>query len=309
MTTSIVVVGSLNMDLVVHTSRHPQPGETLLGSNFQTFPGGKGANQAVAAARAGGAVKMIGRVGDDAFGDGLLQNLRNDRVDTAFTRKTPGAASGVALITLDAQGQNTIVVASGANAMLTPADLDASEEAFEGAGVVLLQLETPLETVMRAITLAHKHKAQVALNPAPARNLPEKLLKQVDFLIPNQTELALLTGVQGVEMAANAMLDLISGSVIVTLGSDGVFIAQKHNRPLQVPAHSVVVVDTVAAGDAFVGAFGVAIAEGKNIVDASVFGNAAGAIAVSRAGAQPSLPSRMELDLFLGYSHDSFHAV
>lgn len=309
MSSPIVVIGSLNMDLVVRTTRHPQPGETLLGSDFMTFPGGKGANQAVAAARLGGDVRMVGRVGADAFGQVLLSNLVRDKIDTAHVMTTPSAASGVALITLDEMGQNTIVVASGANSLLTPADLHASEAAFTGAAVVLLQLETPLETVACAVELARKNKVKVILNPAPATALSEKLLKQVDYLIPNQSELALLTGVHGVEMAADAMLGLVGGAVVVTLGGDGVYIAAKRAKRQRIPAHPVNVVDTVAAGDAFVGAFAVALAEGKSVRDAAAFGNAAGALAVTRAGAQPSLPNRLELDRFLGITHNTVHSV
>lgn len=308
MSSPIVVVGSLNMDLVIRTLRHPQPGETLLGSNFQTFPGGKGANQAVAAARLGSQVRMIGRVGMDAFGETLLANLIRDGVDTTFVWKTPETASGVAMITLDSVGQNTIVVASGANGLLTPQDIQESSAAFDGAAAVLLQLETPLETVACAIDLARKKKVRVVLNPAPARSLDEKLLKQVDFLVPNQIELALLTGVQDIELAANSMMGLVTGAVIVTLGGDGVLIAQKKNKSQHILAYTVPVVDTVAAGDAFVGAFVVGLAEGKNMRDAAMFGNAAGAIAVTRPGAQPSLPNRLELDRFLGVTQSTYRA-
>jgi ribokinase len=308
MSSPIVVVGSLNMDLVIRTLRHPQPGETLLGSNFQTFPGGKGANQAVAAARLGGQVRMIGRVGMDAFGETLLENLIRDGIDTTFVRKTPETASGVALITLDAVGQNTIVVASGANGLLTPQDIQESSAAFDGAAAVLLQLETPLETVAYAIDLARKKKVRVVLNPAPARSLDEKLLKQVDFLVPNQNELALLTGVQDIELAANSMIGLVTGAVIVTLGGDGVLIVQKKNKSQHILAYTVPVVDTVAAGDAFVGAFVLGLAEGKNMRDAAMFGNAAGAIAVTHPGAQPSLPNRLELDRFLGVTQSTYRA-
>jgi ribokinase len=309
MSKPIVVVGSLNMDLVVRTSRHPQPGETLLGSDFKTFPGGKGANQAVAAARLGGKVRMIGRVGADAFGQDLVANLVRDGVDARYVRVTPDSASGVALITLDADGQNTIVVASGANGLLTPQDIHDSAEAFSGAAAVLLQLETPLDTVAAAISMARDLGVRVVLNPAPARTLPEELLKQVDFLVPNQSELALLTGLQGIDMAAVAMLDLVGEAVIVTLGGDGVLIALKKHRRVHIPAHAVTVVDTVAAGDAFVGAFGVALAEGRDARQASTFGNAAGALAVTRSGAQPSLPARLEVDRFLGVTRQTHDAL
>ncbi len=294
----IVVVGSINMDLVVHTERHPQPGETVLGSRFQTFPGGKGANQAVAAARAGGRVKMIGRIGDDAFSERLEAGLVENGVDTTCVLHTPGAASGVALITLDSEGQNTIVVAAGANSLLTPQDIREFSPVFEGASVLVLQLEIPLETVAKAMALAKFHGVKVILNPAPAQGLPGSLLAQVDYLIPNQFELALLTGMQVISLAADAVQSLGTGAVIVTLGGNGV-VVHRGSETFQIASHPVPVVDTVAAGDAFVGAFAVAISEGRSLREAAERGNAAGAISVTRAGAQPSLPTREEIDAFL----------
>ena len=294
----ILVVGSINMDMVVRTERHPQPGETVLGQNFQTYPGGKGANQAVAAARAGGKVKMIGCLGTDAFGEKLNHELKSNGVDTTCILHKPEASSGVALITLDAQGQNTIVVASGANALLTPQDLRDFSPVFEGASLLLLQLETPLETVSKAMALAKLFGVKVLLNPAPAQPLPGILLSHVDYLIPNEYELALLTGIQIITLAVDALHSLGTGAVIVTLGSNGVYISQPNHRT-SLSAHSVPVVDTVAAGDAFVGSFAVALSEGKEIYEAAEWGNAAGALAVTRAGAQPSLPTRAEIEIFL----------
>lgn len=290
----IVVVGSLNMDLVVRSPRHPRPGETLLGSEFHTFPGGKGANQAVAAARLGGQVKMIGRVGADAFGKSLIQTLSHDGVDTSQVRKLP-VATGVALITVDDAGQNTIVVVPGANGELSPLDLSSAESSFEGAAVVVMQLEVPLLTVTQAADLAHRHGARVVLNPAPAQPLGTTLLKQVDVLIPNQPEAALLTGVTSASAAARRLLASGVRSVIVTLGEDGVLIAEGETET-HLTAHRVTVVDTTAAGDAFVGAFAVALAEGRSTHEAAMWGNAAGALAVTRAGAQPSLPTRAAVE-------------
>jgi ribokinase len=294
----ILVVGSINMDMVVRTERHPQPGETLLGQDFRTYPGGKGANQAVAAARAGGRVKMIARLGQDAFGDRLEAGLKDNGVDTTCVIRTPDVASGVALITLDADGQNTIVVAAGANSRLAPADLRDFESVFEGAALLVLQLETPLETVAKAIAMATQFGVKVLLNPAPAQSLPGSLLSRVDYLIPNESELGLLTGIQSVGMATAALHDLGTGAVVVTLGSRGVYLSQG-TRHINLPAHTVTVVDTVAAGDAFVGAFAVAISEGKPLEEAAEWGNAAGALAVTCAGAQPSLPTREEIERFL----------
>lgn len=294
----ILVVGSLNMDMVVRTERHPNPGETVLGSNFQTFPGGKGANQAVAAARLGGLVTMIGRVGQDAFGETLLASQQDSGVNTRHIIPTPDISTGVALITLDANGQNTIVVASGANALLSPQDIVTAEEAFNGASVLLLQLETPMNSVIQAAKMAKKHGVKVVLNPAPAQYLPEQLLKNVDYLIPNQQELALVTGIDVVTLALNALLGLGPQAVLVTLGGSGVMVAEGDENT-RIDSFSVPVVDTTAAGDAFIGAFGVGLAENKTIHQAALMGNAAGAIAVTRPGAQPSLPMRTELDEFL----------
>lgn len=294
----IVIVGSINMDLVVRAPRHPEPGETILGSSFQTFPGGKGANQAVAAARAGGSVKMIGRVGEDTFGDVLLANLQKDGVDTTYVRRTPDVSSGIAQITVSDSGQNNIVVVQGANARLTPADLHDSEAAFQGASVVVAQLEIPLETVAQAARMARKYGAHMVLNPAPARSLPNDLLAQVDYLIPNEHELAMLTGMEAPSIAASVLKSMGVLSLIVTLGSRGVkVLAGGHTQ--HILPYSVNVVDTTAAGDGFVGAFAVALTEGKRVLDAAAFGNAAGALSVMTAGAQPSLPTRAALDTFI----------
>lgn len=294
----IVVVGSLNMDLVVRSPRHPQPGETLLGTEFHTFPGGKGANQAVAAARLGGQVKLIGRVGADAFGDALLETCSQDGVDTRHVEQLQDAPTGIAQITVDDAGQNTIVVVPGANGKLSPPDLEAAEPAFEGASVVVIQLEIPLLTVTYAADLARRHGARVVLNPAPAQPLSATCLEQVDVLIPNQSEAALLTGCALAGDAARRLIASGVRSVIVTMGEGGVLIAEGETAT-HLPAHRVSVVDTTAAGDAFVGAFAVALAEGRTVREAAAWGNAAGALAVTRAGAQPSLPARADLERFL----------
>jgi len=298
MTGHIVVVGSLNMDLVVRAPRHPQMGETILGGEFFTFPGGKGANQAVAAARLGGVVKMIGRVGEDAFGHSLLKTLAQDGVDTLYIRRDSKAATGVALITVDAGGRNTIVVAPGANARVTPEDVTIAEEAFVGASVLLLQLECPLPAVACAIGLAQRHGVQIILNPAPAQPLDVGLLAGVDYLIPNRTELELLTGIDSIRSAVSRLLAWGVRRVVLTLGEEGA-LAVEPGREVQLPAYRVTAVDTTAAGDAFVGAFAVALTEGHATYEAAAWGNAAGALAVMRPGAQPSLPTRTELEGFL----------
>lgn len=291
----ILVVGSINMDLVVRVPRHPQIGETILGGSFATFPGGKGANQAVAASRLGVKVKLIGRVGQDAFGQVLLEMAARDGVDTSFLIRDPEAASGVALITVDHAGRNTIVVAAGANARLTPDDVISAEAAFQGASVLVMQLEIPLPAVEKSIQLARSYGSKIILNPAPAQPLPSEMLSAVDYLIPNQNELALLAGsADGLDGSIRALQQQGVDCLIVTLGEEGVLVVQGSQR-WHIPAHRVVAVDTVAAGDAFVGAFAVAIAEGHSLLEAAEWGNAAGAVAVTRPGAQPSLPNRAEL--------------
>jgi ribokinase len=303
MTAHITVVGSLNMDLVARTPRIPQPGETIIGNDFHTVPGGKGANQAVAAARLGIQVSMVGRVGRDTFAGPLLDNLAVAGVDHTFVTQDSEAATGVALIVVDDAGQNSIVVASGANARLTPADVDEAKTAIAGADALLLQLESPLETVTRAAEVARAHGVTVILNPAPARSLPAGLLSLVDVLIPNESETALLTGLpvgdqSQTEAAATALLDLGVGTVILTLGERGAMLAQAGRMEL-CPAFAVVPVDTTAAGDAFVGGFAVALAEGRALAEAVRWGNATGALATTKLGAQSSLPTRQELETLL----------
>jgi len=304
MNAHVTVVGSLNMDLVVRSSRIPQPGETIIGGDFCTVPGGKGANQAVAAARLGAQVSMVGRVGRDAFAGPLLDNLALAGVGHTFVTRDPEAATGVALIVVDETGQNSIVVASGANARLSPADVDAAEAAITAAAVLLLQLESPLETVTRAAEVARGHGVTVILNPAPARPLPAALLSLVDVLIPNESETALLTGMpvgNQAEAGAAAMAlreSGVVGTVILTLGERGALLARAGGAE-RFPACEVTPVDTTAAGDAFVGSFAVAMAEGKSVAEAVRWGNAAGALATTKLGAQLSLPTRQALEALL----------
>jgi ribokinase len=303
MTARVAVAGSLNMDLVVRAPHIPQPGETIIGSDFRNVPGGKGANQAVAAARLGADVSMVGRVGHDTFAEPLLENLAADGVDHTYVTRDPEAATGVALIVVDDAGENSIVVASGANARFSPADVDAAEEALVDADVLLLQLESPLETVRRAAELARAHGAKVLLNPAPAQDLSDELLSLIDALIPNETEAALLTGrsvrsEKDARVAAEALWDSGVETVIVTLGERGALLAQDGTVTL-VPAFQVEAVDTTAAGDAFVGGFAVALAEGSALEEAVRWGNAAGALAATKMGAQPSLPTREALERLL----------
>jgi ribokinase len=294
----VLVVGSLNMDLVVAVPRHPQIGETILSGTFATFPGGKGANQTVAAARMGASVSMIGCVGKDGFGGELLQTLASDGIDTAHISVLDGQATGIALITVDAEGRNTIVVASGANQTLAPRHLAAAREAFSAADVLVLQLETPLETVREAIRMAKQRGMQVVLNPAPAQSLDSDLLSQVDYFIPNEGEAMQVAGSSTLEEAIDKLLKMGVSNLLVTLGEKGVLAVTKSGR-ISVPAFSVKAVDTVAAGDAFVGAFSAGLANGMDLGSAIRLANGAAALSVTRHGAQPSLPTRKEVQDFL----------
>ena len=264
---NIVVVGSLNMDLVVRIPQIPRPGETLLGGVFKTFPGGKGANQAVAAARLGAHVTMIGCVGNDAFGKELRAGLENEGIDTTHVLVHPEAATGVALIQVDAQGQNSIAVASGANFRLTGSDVDEAMQTIGKFDALVMPLETQLETVYTAAKIASGRGAIVILNPAPAQVLPREILELVDVLLPNEHEIALMTGVPvhsvaDVSLAVPKLLQLGAKKVIVTMGAHGAVLFEE-GQELRIPACRVQAVDTTAAGDCFVGALAVGLCEGK----------------------------------------------
>lgn len=298
----IVVVGSSNTDMIVRTPRIPGPGETLLGGRFLMAAGGKGANQAVAAARAGGNVTFIARVGNDLFGRRAVQGFRRDGLDVKFVARDPSAASGVALIIVDSLGENCITVAPGANARLSTADIRRAERIIAAADVLLLQLEVPLETVLLAAAVARKHGLPVILNPAPARALPEKLLKNVTYLTPNKTEAEIIAGLrirtESDTAKAAARLRQNAQAVVVTLGAKGCYVASAAGNEF-VPAFKVKAVDTTAAGDVFCGALAVALAEGAPLVRAARFAAAAAALSVTRLGAQPSAPTRAEVERFL----------
>jgi ribokinase len=302
----IVVVGSSNTDMVIRVPRIPRAGETLLGGVFLTAAGGKGANQAVGAARSGGKVALIARVGRDVFGDQAIAGLRRDGIDVSCVFRDKLTASGVALIFVAKDGENSIAVAGGANAKLSPADVRKATGVIRSAALLVAQLETPLATVAAAVRAAVRAGVQVILNPAPARPLPNSLLKLISVLTPNETEAELLTGIKVIDAAAaaKACSKLRSrgvGTVILTLGSRGAFLADANGQKL-VPGFKVKTVDSTAAGDVFNGALAVALAEGKTVLDAVRFANAAAALSVTRLGAQPSAPTRAEIEKFLGRS-------
>ena len=295
----IIVIGSTNMDMVVKTSHIPVPGETVLSGSFFMNPGGKGANQAVSVARLGGDVAFVSKVGNDVFGKQSTQLFEEEGIDIAHLLSDDTLPSGVALITVDRSGENSIVVASGANAGLTPADLEDALDKIAGAGIVLMQLEIPMETVHFAAIYAVKHGVKVILNPAPANTLPPKLLSCIDIITPNQSEAAMLSGINVTDaataaQAAVAIHNLGVKSVIITMGAMGCVIYDKGEITL-VPAQKVEAVDTTAAGDVFCGALAVALAEGGTLFDAVNFASRAAAISVTRMGAQPSIPYRKEL--------------
>ncbi len=298
----IVVVGSANTDLVVRVSNLPRPGETVIGGTFASVGGGKGANQAVAAARAGGSTTFIAKLGADAMGDAAMAAFAADGVDTTFITRDPATPSGVAFILVDDRGENSIAVAAGANDRLLPADVDRAGAAIQAADILLVQLEIPLETMRHAVALAHAAGVPVILNPAPARPLDAGLLAQVTILTPNETEAELLTGLavtdeRSAASAAGRLLAAGPQSAVITLGGRGAVVSEAA-ATAHVAGHEVTPVDTVAAGDVFNGCLAVAIAEGKSLVEASRFANAAAAIAVTRHGAQASAPRRDEIFRF-----------
>jgi ribokinase len=295
------------MDLVVQMPAIPRPGETLLGGRFATFPGGKGANQAVAAARMGARVTMVGRVGGDAFGEQMLKIVRSEGIDTRFIGVDPKSATGVALIEVDAQGQNSIAVASGANFTLTSEEVRSAMGQISQVDLLVMPLETPMETIETAAQIAKDRGARVILNPAPARDLGKDLLQKIDVLIPNEGETERLTGrkILSEEDALYAGMVLLGqgvGSVVLTLGEKGALLLEgdpKGPTSQLVLAFPVQAVDTTAAGDGFVGALATGLGEGLSLSAAARFASAAAAISVTRAGAQPSLPYRREVDQFL----------
>ncbi len=296
---NVLVIGSSNTDLVIHTPRFPSPGETLLGGTFFTAPGGKGANQAVAAARAGACVTFIARVGLDDFGKQAIANFKTEGIQTDHIFQDPNLPSGVAFILVDQKGENSIVVALGANAALSTGQLESAEAAFKRADICLLQLETPIETIVYAVSMAKQHHLPVILNPAPAAHLPPSLWPDLYLITPNETETHLLTGIHPgtqalAEQAAHIMQQKGVQNVIITLGARGALLVTPDQTVL-VPAPSVSVVDTTAAGDAFNGALACAIGQGKPLDLAVRFACAAGALTVSKKGAQPALPLQIEI--------------
>lgn len=298
--TDVLIIGSLNADLVVRAPRFPQPGETISGDDLQIIPGGKGANQAVAASRQGANVAMLGRVGSDSFGPFLLDSLKSNQVDVTHVQ-VDDSATGTATIIVDGNGQNSIVLSAGANGKVSPADVDSASALTPK--LILLQLEIPIPTVLYAAQRARQNGSQVILNPAPAKPLPDELISLADFIIPNETELSLLTGMEvkdvpSAEQAARVLLGHGAKHVIVTLGSKGALLVSG-TQVKQVDTYKVDVVDTTAAGDAFIGGFASALLRGLELEEAVKHANACGALATTKFGAQPSLPTQDDVETFL----------
>ncbi|KGF65612.1 ribokinase [Pseudomonas lutea] len=300
MQAKVVIVGSLNMDLVTRAPRLPRAGETLAGQSFVTVPGGKGANQAVAAARLGASVAMIGCVGDDAYGEQLRAALLAEGVDCQAVTPVSGESTGVALIVVDDSSQNAIVIVAGGNGHVTASVVDSFDALLCQAEVIICQLEVPLDTVGHVLKRGHELGKTVILNPAPASGpLPAQWFAWIDYLIPNESEATALTGLPvdstaSADAAATALLDAGVSKVIVTLGEQGALFASK-SRSEHFPAPKVQPIDTTAAGDTFVGGFAAALADGKSESDAIRFGQVAAALSVTRSGAQPSIPTFAEV--------------
>lgn len=300
---TIAVVGSSNMDLVVKSKRIPVTGETILGGDFIMVPGGKGANQAVAAAKLGAQVFFIAKLGDDIFGLQSLNNFKKEGVNTKYVLQTKDAPSGVALIMVDDEGNNVIVVAPGANHKLSPDDVNAAESDIASSGALVAQLEVPIETIEFAASLANKSKVPFILDPAPAQKLSAELLNMVDVLTPNETEAQILTGVEvkdqkSANAAAQKLLECGVKNVILTMGATGYLSVGKEDTEF-VAARKVTAADSTAAGDAFTGSLAVGLAKGQTLSEAALFANDVAAVSVTRMGAQPSMPTVEEIDRFI----------
>ncbi|UCH14442.1 MAG: ribokinase [Bacteroidales bacterium] len=300
---NITVIGSSNTDMIIKVPRIPKPGEIVLGGKFSTAPGGKGANQAVAAARSGGNVTFVARVGDDIFGEQALKGFKEDGINTEFIVKDKDAPSGIAQIFVAEDGESGIAVASGANLNLSVYDIIAAKEAILSSDIVLMQLGVPLKTVQYAAKLAFDNGIRVILNPAPGQPLPIEILKTISILTPNEAEAAMLTGIKiedegSAEDAGKILMSKGVNKVIITIGKKGALILDSSGSEL-IGGFKVHAVDTTAAGDIFNGALSVALAEKKNIWEAVKFSNAAAALSVTKLGAQPAAPKRKEILEFL----------
>jgi ribokinase len=301
--TRICVVGSSNIDLVVKSQRLPAPGETILGGNFLMVPGGKGANQAVAAAKLGAQVYLVAKLGDDIFGTQSFRNFKKEGVNTTFVSRTNKAMSGAASIVVDNAGNNLIVVAPGANQMLSPQDVKKAQRTIASCGAIVAQLEIPVETVEFTAGLAKKFGIPFILDPAPAQKLSPKLLEMTDVIKPNETEARILTGIEVIDKktalkAARNLFERGVKTVILTMGAKGFLIFNKEINEF-FPAKKVKAVDSTAAGDAFIGGLAFCIAQRRSLLEAVLFANSVAALSVTKIGAQPSMPSMKEVEKFI----------
>lgn len=300
----ILVIGSFMMDLVAKTSRAPREGETIIGYSFSQFTGGKGANQAVASARLGAEVSILGKVGIDSFGDEQIKSLNLSHVNTQYILRDDRASTGVGFITLEADGKNRIIIIPGANMLLGPDDIINKEDLIKKSNFLILQLEIPLETVYKSIDIAYKYNRTIILNPAPSAKIDNEYLKKVTYFIPNEVEVKDFTGIDvmdraSAKLAAKKLLKLGCQNVLITLGDKGVYFLNTNNEEHFVKGIEVNAVDTTAAGDAFIGAFVFALQRGLGHLDCLKFANASAALSVTRMGAQPSLPNLDEVKKFM----------
>lgn len=300
----ITVVGSYVVDLMSRTPHMPKPGETVLGGPFRMGPGGKGANQAVAAARQGAQVTMVTKVGQDDFGDKALANFKKENINTDFIQVDPTEATGVALIAVDDHSENMIIVALGACGKLSREDVLAAEDQIQQAEMILLQLETSMEAVEATIELAVKHGKPIILNPAPYQPITDELLKKITYITPNETEASLLSGVEVRDQetalqAAEVIYSLGVSTVIITLGKTGCFLYQGQGKGQHIPAFQVEALDTTGAGDAFNGGFAYALSTGLSVEEAVRYANAVAALSVTKIGTSPAMPTKEEVENFL----------
>ena len=297
----VVVIGSCNTDMVVKANRLPVPGETVLGGTFYMNPGGKGANQAIAASRLGAEVTFISKIGYDLFGLQALEIYKSEKINTEFIFTDQKSPSGVALISVDSFGENSIIVAPGASRSLSIEDINKAEEKIKEADIILMQLEVPIETAEFAATIANKYNRKVILNPAPASTLSDTFLRNIHTILPNRIEAEMLSGIKVIDIesahrAAKTIGDKGIENVVITLGKDGAYVKEK-DKYAMIPAKQVETIDTTVAGDVFCGAFSVCLSEKHSLTEAVEFANAAAAIAVTRIGAQSAIPYKMEVTL------------
>jgi ribokinase len=303
MKNKVVVIGSYNTDLTIKTGRIPHPGETIIGGIFSKGGGGKGANQAVAAIRAGADVSFIARVGNDMLGKEGVQRLIEERIDTRYIFFDNDVPTGVAFIVVDEHGENSIVVASGANARLSPADIDTAQDEIFSANVLLVQLESPIEAIRSAVIKSHEKNTIVILNPAPAQSLDQNLLQEIDIITPNKVEAEMITGIKvtdegSLRSIVKKFFEYGIKNVLITLGSNGIFAGLPNNMKF-IPAFKVSPIDSTGAGDVFSGSFAAFLAEGMSIEKAAMMANASASISVTRMGAQESAPYRIEIENFI----------